>query len=138
LPPARADGEDLHGIRLVDNLGGLTRIKDIAAFLLTEKYRKIVRSWDCRVWWIHMVLLRARAHHPSLLTVQYHMGWWLPLKKNGMEARSVGLDIRAYLISASSSLVQVVSFLVVELIYSNSNLRFNMHVVFTTNYSFSG
>jgi hypothetical protein len=62
-----------------------------------------------------MVLLRARAHHPSLLTVQYHMGWWLPLKKNGMEARSVGLDIRAYLISASSSLVQVVSFQFIQI-----------------------
>jgi hypothetical protein len=116
LPPARADGEDLHGIRLVDNLGGLTRIKDIAAFLLTEKYRKIVRSWDCTV------------PHGMVASV----------KKNGMEARSVGLDIRAYLISASSSLVQVVSFLVVEPIYSNSNLRFDMHVVFTANYPFSG
>jgi hypothetical protein len=37
------------------------------------------------------------------------------VKKNGMEARSVGLDIRAYLISASSSLVQVVSFQFIQI-----------------------
>jgi phosphatidylinositol N-acetylglucosaminyltransferase subunit C len=35
-------------------------------------------------------------------------------------------------------LAQLVIFLVVELIHSSSNSRFDMNVVFTTNYSFSG
>jgi hypothetical protein len=34
-------------------------------------------------------------------------------------------------------LVQLVRFLVVELIHSDLNPRFNMYVIFTTNYSFS-
>jgi hypothetical protein len=34
-------------------------------------------------------------------------------------------------------LVQLVRFLVVELIYSGLSHRFNMYVIFTTNYSFS-
>jgi hypothetical protein len=35
-------------------------------------------------------------------------------------------------------LAQLVRFLVMELTYSDLNLRFDMSVVFTTNYSFSG
>jgi hypothetical protein len=35
-------------------------------------------------------------------------------------------------------LTQPVGFLVVELIYSGLNLRFDMRVIFTANYSFSG
>jgi hypothetical protein len=35
-------------------------------------------------------------------------------------------------------LAQLVRFLVVELTHSGSNLRFDMGVVFTVNYSFSG
>jgi hypothetical protein len=34
-------------------------------------------------------------------------------------------------------LTQLVRFLVVELIHPGSNLRFDMHVAFTANYSFS-
>jgi hypothetical protein len=36
------------------------------------------------------------------------------------------------------SLVQLIRFLVVELIHTCSNIRFDMSVVFTANYSFSG
>jgi hypothetical protein len=36
------------------------------------------------------------------------------------------------------SLVQLVRFLVVEITHPDSNSRFNMRVVFMTNYSFSG
>jgi hypothetical protein len=35
-------------------------------------------------------------------------------------------------------LAQLIRFLVVKLIHSDSNSRFDMCVVFTTNYSFSG
>jgi hypothetical protein len=35
-------------------------------------------------------------------------------------------------------LAQLVRFLVVELIYPGSNPKFNMSVIFTANYSFSG
>jgi hypothetical protein len=35
-------------------------------------------------------------------------------------------------------LAQLVRFLVMELTYSDLNLRFDMSVIFTTNYSFSG
>jgi hypothetical protein len=36
------------------------------------------------------------------------------------------------------NLVQLVRFLVVKLIHSNLNSRFDMSVIFTTNYSFNG
>jgi hypothetical protein len=35
-------------------------------------------------------------------------------------------------------LVQLIIFLLVELTYSGSNFRFDMSVIFTANYSFSG
>jgi hypothetical protein len=43
-----------------------------------------------------------------------------------------------FLCNCSVGLVQLIRFLVVELIHLDSNLRFDMVVVFTANYSFSG
>jgi hypothetical protein len=43
-----------------------------------------------------------------------------------------------FLCNCSVGLVQLIRFLVVELIHLNSNLRFDMVVVFMANYSFSG
>jgi hypothetical protein len=43
-----------------------------------------------------------------------------------------------HIINGRVSLVQLVRFLVVKLIYSDLNHRFDMSVIFTINYSFSG
>jgi hypothetical protein len=46
--------------------------------------------------------------------------------------------IKKYFINRRSGLAQLVRFLVVELTHPDSNFRFDMSVVFMTNYSFSG